>query len=91
MDDALRSGFVEVARRSVLYDRRFERRFRPDLVASTRATRAIARGERPVNQHSFQVGDILGEEYTRALARQQTPAEAVRRAQERVAALGSPE
>lgn len=91
VDDALRSGFVEVARRSVLYDRRFERRFRPDLVASTRATRAIARGERPVNQHSFQVGDILGEEYTRALARQQTPAEAVRRAQERVAALGSPE
>jgi multiple sugar transport system substrate-binding protein/sorbitol/mannitol transport system substrate-binding protein len=91
LDDALKSGFVEVARRSVLNDPRFEARFRRDLVETTRATRPFARGERPVNRHSFQVGDILGEEYTRALKREQTPREAIRRAQERVAALGSPE
>jgi ABC-type glycerol-3-phosphate transport system substrate-binding protein len=91
IDDALQSGFVEVSRRSVLDDPRFAARFRPDLVETTRATRAIARGERPVNRHSFQVGDILGEEYTRALSGQQTPREAVRRAQQRVGALGSPE
>lgn len=87
LDDALRSGFVEVARRSVLSDPRFEKRFRRDLVETTRATRPFARGERPVNRHSFQVGDILGEEYTRALKREQTAREAVRRAQERVSAL----
>ncbi len=91
LDDALKSGFVEVARRSVLNDRRFAARFRRDLVETTRATRPFARGERPVNRHSFQVGDILGEEYTRALKREQTPREAVQRAQARVTALGSPE
>jgi ABC-type glycerol-3-phosphate transport system substrate-binding protein len=88
LDDAQRSGFVEVARRSVLYDPRFEARFRTDLVETTRATRAFARGERPVNRHSFQFGDILGEEYGCALAREQTPREAIRNAQERVSALG---
>jgi ABC-type glycerol-3-phosphate transport system substrate-binding protein len=91
LNDALKSGFVEVARRSVLYDRRFAARFRPDLVETTRATRPFARGERPVNRHSFQVGDILGEEYTRALKREQSPRETVQRAQARVVALGSPE
>jgi ABC-type glycerol-3-phosphate transport system substrate-binding protein len=87
LDDAQHSGFVEVARRSVLYDPQFEARFRLDLVEATRATRAFARGERPVNRYSFQFGDILGEEYGRALAGTQTPREAVRRAQERVTAL----
>jgi hypothetical protein len=41
IDDAQRSGFVEVSRRSVLSDPRFAARFRPDLVESTRATRAL--------------------------------------------------
>jgi len=91
LDDALKCGFVEVARRSVLNDRRFGARFRPDLVETTRASRPFARGERPVNRHSFQVGDILGEEYARVLKREQTAREALRQAQQRVAALGSPE
>jgi ABC-type glycerol-3-phosphate transport system substrate-binding protein len=91
IDDAVRSGFVEVSRRSVLSDPRFAARFRPDLVETTRATRAVARGERPVNRFSFQIGDILGEEYARALKGGQTPREAVRHGQRRVAALGSPD
>jgi ABC-type glycerol-3-phosphate transport system substrate-binding protein len=91
IDDAVRSGFVEVSRRSVLSDPRFVARFRPDLVETTRATRAVARGERPVNRFSFQIGDILGEEYTRALKGEQTPREAVQRGQQRVAALGPAE
>jgi ABC-type glycerol-3-phosphate transport system substrate-binding protein len=91
IDDAVRSGFVEVSRRSVLGDPRFVARFRPDLVETTRATRAVARGERPVNRFSFQIGDILGEEYTRALKGEQTPREAVQRGQQRVAALGPAE
>ena len=89
--DAVQSGFVEVARRSVLDDPRFTERFRPDLVETTRATRAFARGERPVNRFSFQVGDILGEEYARALKREQTPRQAIKNGQARVSALGPPE
>jgi len=88
VEDALASGFVEVARRSAFDDPRFVARFRPDLVRTTAATRSYARGERPVNRFSFEIGDILGEEYNRALAGQQTPAEAVRNGQARVAALG---
>lgn len=91
IDDAVRSGFVEVSRRSVLSEPRFVARFRPDLVETTRATRGVARGERPVNRFSFQIGDILGEEYTRALKGEQTPRDAVQRGQQRVEALGSPE
>ena len=90
LDDALRSGCVEVARESVLADPRFAARFRPDLVATTRATRAFARGERPMPRQGMLVGDIIGEECARALAGAQTPREALRRAQERVGALGPP-
>ena len=89
LDDVEHSGFVEVARRSVLEDPRFEKRFRRDLVNTVRDTRPIARGERPVNRYSFQIGDILGEEYGRALAGEQIPYQAIRSAQERVSALGS--
>ncbi len=91
IDDAERSGFVEVSRRSVLYGERFEARFRPDLVETTRSTRAFARGERPVNRHSFAFGDILGEECAQALTGAQTPQQALDRAEERVRALGPPE
>jgi sorbitol/mannitol transport system substrate-binding protein len=91
LEDAQRSGFVEVSRRSVLEDARFAARFRPDLVATTRATRAFARGERPVTQHSFEFGDILGEESARALTGAQTVQAALDRAEARVRALDAPE
>ena len=91
LEDAQRSGFVEVSRRSVLADARFAARFRPDLVATTRATRAFARGERPVTRHSFEFGDILGEESARALTGEQTVQQALDRAEARVRALGAPE
>ena len=91
LDDAQQSGFVEVARRSVLNDPRFVARFRPDLVQTTRATRAISRGERPTPRQGLLVGDIIGEEVARALAREQSSREALRRAQERVSALGAPD
>ncbi len=91
LDDALRSGFVEVARRSVLDDPRFAGRFRPDLVQTARATRAIARAERPTPRQGMLVGDIIGEELAAALAGGQSPRAALQRAQQRVAALGPPE
>ena len=61
---------------------------RPDLVESTRATRAFARGERPVIAESFAFGDILGEECARALAGEQTAQAALDRAESRVRAMG---
>lgn len=88
LDDALASGGVEVARRSLLDDSRFVARFRPDLIETVRATRPIARGERPISRQSFPFGDIIAEEQSRALAGEQTPREAVRRAQARAEALG---
>jgi multiple sugar transport system substrate-binding protein len=91
LDDAVQSGFVEVARRSVLDDPRFTARFRPDLVETTRRTRSISRAERPTPRQGMQVGDIVGEECARALAGEQTSREALRRAQQRVTALGSPD
>jgi ABC-type glycerol-3-phosphate transport system substrate-binding protein len=91
LDDALRSGFVEVARRSVLDDPRFADRFRPDLVQTTRATRAIARAERPTPRQGMLVGDIIGEELATALAGGQSPRAALQRAQQRVGALGPPD
>jgi hypothetical protein len=91
LDDAVGSGFVEVARESVLADPRFAARFRPDLVATTRDTRAIARGERPMPRQGLLVGDTIAEEYTRALRGEQTPRAALQRAQARVSALGLPD
>lgn len=90
LDDALQSGFVEVSRESVLNHPRFLARFRRDLVETTRATRAIARNERPTTRHGLLLGDIVGEECARALRGEVTPREALHRAQERVDALGPP-
>ncbi|MCZ7542446.1 MAG: sugar ABC transporter substrate-binding protein [Anaerolineae bacterium] len=91
LDDAVKSGFVEVARKSVLNDPQFAAHFPANLVETTRATRAIARPERPTPRQGMLVGDIIGEEATRALAGAQTAREALQRAQERIAALGSPD
>lgn len=88
IEDAQHSGFVEVSRTSVLHDPRFTARFRPDLLESTRATRAFARGERPVTRHSFAFGDILGEEYALVLSGKKTGHEALQSAQKRIEDLG---
>jgi ABC-type glycerol-3-phosphate transport system substrate-binding protein len=91
LDDALRSGFVEVARDSLFADPRFTKRFRPDLLRTTLETRPIARGERPVTRHGTEVGDVIGGEVVRALTREISVTEALRNAQRRVAALGPPD
>jgi ABC-type glycerol-3-phosphate transport system substrate-binding protein len=91
LDDALRAGFVEVARDSLFDDPRFTGRFRPDLLETTVQTRPIARGERPVTRHGMEVGDAIGDEVARVLRRELTVAEALQNAQRRVAALGLPD
>jgi ABC-type glycerol-3-phosphate transport system substrate-binding protein len=87
LEDAQKSGFVEVSRNSVLNDPAFISRFRPDLVETTVATRAFARRERPA---SMEVGNIIGDELVRALVGELTVQEALRIAEQRVGALGTP-
>jgi ABC-type glycerol-3-phosphate transport system substrate-binding protein len=91
VDDALQCGLVEVARRSVFTDPRFVARFPPDLVETTRASRPLARIERPITSHGHAVGEIIGEEAAAALSGRQSVPEAASHAQERVEALGRPD
>ena len=90
LEDAQQSGFVEVSRNSVLNDPAFRSRFRPDLVETTVATRAFARGERPVTRFGMEVGNIIGDEIVRVLTGELTSQEAMQIAEQRVGALGDP-
>src|SRR5439155_16261204 len=67
LHDAERSGFVEVARESLFAEPRFVQRFRLELLETTVATRAYARGERPVTRYGMEVGNLIGDEIVRAL------------------------
>jgi multiple sugar transport system substrate-binding protein len=91
LDDVQKSGFVEVARDSVLRDPSFVERFRPELVETTVDTRAFARGERPVTNHGMEVGNLIGDEIVRVLRREIGAREAMENAERAVAALGPPE
>jgi len=91
LDDVQKSGFVEVARDSVLRDPRFVERFRPELVETTVDTRAFARGERPVTRHGMEVGNLIGDEIVRVLKRELGAREAMENAERTVAALGPPQ
>jgi ABC-type glycerol-3-phosphate transport system substrate-binding protein len=88
--DAQSAGFVEVSRNSVLNDPAFVSRFRPELVETTVATRAFARGERPVTNHGMEVGNVIGDEIVRVLKGELTASESMQEAERRVAALGPP-
>jgi ABC-type glycerol-3-phosphate transport system substrate-binding protein len=90
LDDVKTSGFVEVARESVLNDPRFEGRFRPELLATVRETRPSARGERPVTNFGMEVGNRVGDEIVRVLRGEIGAEEAMRNAERTVAALGPP-
>jgi ABC-type glycerol-3-phosphate transport system substrate-binding protein len=90
LDDVNTSGFVEVARESVLADARFEARFRAELLSTVRETRPSARGERPVTNFGMEVGNRIGDEIVRVLRGEIGAEEAMRNAERSVAALGPP-
>jgi multiple sugar transport system substrate-binding protein len=91
LEDAQKSGFVEVARDSVLRDPRFVDRFRPELLETTVETRPFARGERPVTSHGMEVGNLIGDEIVRVLKGELSAGEAMENAERTVAALGPPQ
>lgn len=88
LDDVQRSGFVEVARESVLRDPRFEARFAPELLSTVVQTRPFARGERPVTNYGMEVGNRIGDEIVRVLKGELGAEEAMANAERTVAALG---
>ena len=90
LDDVQKSGFVEVARDSLLRDPRFIARFRPELLSTTVDTRPFARGERPVTNYGMEVGNLIGDEIVRVLTGELGAAEAMANAERTVAALGPP-
>ncbi|MFL5864185.1 MAG: extracellular solute-binding protein [Solirubrobacteraceae bacterium] len=90
LDDVRQSGFVEVARESVLAHPEFTARFRPELLATVAATRPHARGERPVTSHGMEVGNRIGDEIVRVLKGELGAEEALANAERTVSALGPP-
>jgi multiple sugar transport system substrate-binding protein len=91
LDDVRTSGFVEVARDSVLADPTFTARFRTDLLETVIKTRPFARGERPVTNYGMEVGNRIGDEIVRVLRGELGAAEAMANAERTVAALGPPQ
>jgi ABC-type glycerol-3-phosphate transport system substrate-binding protein len=91
LDDVQRSGFVEVARESVLHDPAFATRFRPELLSTVVGTRPSARGERPVTNYGMEVGNRIGDQIVRVLTGELGAAEAMAEAERTVAALGAPQ
>jgi ABC-type glycerol-3-phosphate transport system substrate-binding protein len=90
LDDVRQSGFVEVARDSLLRDPEFAARFRPELLSTTVETRRFARGERPVTNYGMEVGNRIGDEIVRVLTGELSAEKAMANAERTVAALGPP-
>ena len=85
--ERLRRGVAQLGDRRP----RFAARFRPELVETTRATRAFARGERPVTRFGMEVGNRIGDQIVRVLTGELTSSEALQEAERTVAALGHPD
>ena len=90
LDEVQKSGFVEVARDSLLRDPAFTARFRPELLSTVVGTRRFARGERPVTSYGMEVGNVIGDEIVRVLKGELGATEAMANAERAVAALGPP-
>lgn len=59
--DGLAANAVETASLPVLYGAAFDRHFRPDLLAAVRASRAVAREERPFTDRGIAGCEVVGD------------------------------
>lgn len=66
-EDGERAEAIEASHLSVLYGPRFDAHFRPDLLAAVRATRAIAREERPWSTKGIGACEVVGDAVCAAL------------------------
>jgi ABC-type glycerol-3-phosphate transport system substrate-binding protein len=67
LEDGIRSNALEVAQLSVLYDPAFDAHFRADLLAAARASRAIAKEERPRSTKGIAACAVVGDSVTALL------------------------
>ena len=77
LEDGLRSNALETAPLSVLYSPEFDRHFRADILAVARASRAIAREERPFGDLGIEACTIVGDTTHELLLGRWTPRTAV--------------
>ena len=66
-EDGVRSEAVETSHLSVLYGPAFDAHFRADLLAAVRATRAIAKEERPWSTKGIEACAVVGDAVNAAL------------------------
>jgi ABC-type glycerol-3-phosphate transport system substrate-binding protein len=79
LEDGLRSNALETAPLSVLSSPEFDRHFRSDMLGVARASRAIAREERPFGDLGIAACTIVGDTTHELLLGQCTPRGAVER------------
>ncbi|MFZ1429788.1 MAG: extracellular solute-binding protein [Geminicoccaceae bacterium] len=77
LEDGLQSNALETAPLSVLYSPEFDRHFRADILAVARASRAIAREERPFGDLGIEACTIVGDTTHELLLGRWTPRTAV--------------
>ncbi|MFL5336953.1 MAG: extracellular solute-binding protein [Geminicoccaceae bacterium] len=79
LEDGLCANALESASLAVLYSPEFDRHFRADLLAVARASRAIAREERPFGDLGIEACTIVGDTTHELLLGRWTPRTAVER------------
>jgi hypothetical protein len=79
LDDGLKANAIETAPLSVLYSAEFDRHFRADILSVARASRAVAREERPFGDLGIEACTIVGDTTHELLLGRWTPRTAVER------------
>ena len=79
LEDGLASNAIETAPLSVLYSAEFDRHFRADILSVARASRAVAREERPFGDLGIEACTIVGDTTHELLLGRWTPDTAVER------------
>ncbi len=87
-EDGVRSEAIETSHLSVLYSPAFDDHFRADLLAAVRATRAIAREERPWSTKGIEACVVVGDAVNAALRGELGLRPALERIQRGLEALG---
>ncbi|MCL6608407.1 MAG: extracellular solute-binding protein [Geminicoccaceae bacterium] len=85
--DGLESDAVETSSLRVLYGSAFDRHFRPDLLTTVRASRAVAREERPFGTFGMAGCEVVGDTVTDLITGKETLDSALRRIETTLAAL----
>ena len=87
LEDGLNANAIETAPLAVLYSAEFDRHFRADILSVARASRAVAREERPFGDLGIEACTIVGDTTHELLLGHWTPRTAVERIVEQLRRL----